>query len=448
MRKFCRELAIILFSALPFVIQAQVSSVSPYSRIGLGSIQTQNYTRSLGFGGANLAIGDGFFINATNPASYANLALTSLEIGFYNNFLIQEQANPSIRVENSNSGLRYFSAGVPLTKWWGSAIGLQPYTTRGYDITTSRYGPDSILVEDRFVGSGSLNRFYWGNGFTPAKNLRVGFNASFIFGKLEDLNVITWGSGINNSVFQEQVNVRTLTLDYGAQYSIDLGKHELGLGATYATSTDFRTRSTSNYYTTTPSGLPVDSITTNGEGETTLPGGWGLGVVYGKKAEGYLTSDGNLGKDWWVTSRYAWSVSADLESFLGADYQTPSGETPYNNSLRTELGFRIVPALMNEQIHRNGNYFSKLEYRVGGYYEETPLRLAGRTLPDYGITFGLGMPVRQNLGPGENRRSIVNAGFILGRRGTLEDGLIRESYFKLFIGITFNDKWFIDYKYR
>ena len=103
---------------------------------------------------------------------------------------------------------------------------------------------------------------------------------------------------------------------------------------------------------------------------------------------------------------------------------------------------------MNEEINRTGNYFSRIEYRLGGYYEETPLQIQGRTIPDYGITFGLGLPMRQNLGPGENRRSIVNAGFIFGRRGTLEDGLIRESYFKLFIGITFNDKWFIDYKYR
>lgn len=442
MRKFFRELAMILMITAPLAIFAQVSSVSPYSRIGLGSIQTQNYTRSLGFGGANLAIGDGFYINATNPASYAHLDLTSLEVGFYNTTLIQEQANPSIKVENSNSGLRYFSAGIPLTNWWGSAFGLQPYSTRGYDITTSRYGPDSILVEDRFIGSGSLNRFYWGNGFNILPNLSVGLNASFIFGQLEDVNVLTWAGPINNSIFEEEINVRTLSLDYGVQYSLPLGKNELGFGATYATSSNFRTRSESYSYTTNSSGASIDSITKSGEGSTTLPGSWGVGMVFGRRAEGYLN------QGWWATSKYAWSISADLESFQGASYVNTSGETPYNNSLRGELGLRIIPALMNEEINRTGNYLSRIEYRLGGYYEETPISIAGRMLPEYGITFGLGLPMRQNLGPGENRRSIVNAGFILGRRGTLEDNLIRESYFKLFIGITFNDKWFIDYKYR
>jgi hypothetical protein len=442
MRKFFRELAIILIAFLPFATLAQVSSVSPYSRIGLGSIQTQNYTRSLGFGGANLAIGDAFYINATNPASYVNLDLTSLEVGFFSTNLTQEQASPSVEVQNSNSGLRYFSIGVPLTDWWGSAIGLQPYTTRGYDITTQRYGPDSILVEDRFVGSGSLNRFYWGNGFKLFNGLRLGVNASFIFGQLEDQNIITWGGSINNSVFEDEVNVRTLALDYGLQYSLELGRNDLGLGATYATSANLRTRSETYNYTTTPNGTPVDSIVTIGEGRNTIPGTWGVGMVFGRRAKGYLT------QGWWATSRYAWSVSADIESFLGSGYETADGDTPYNNSLKTELGLRIVPALMNEEINRTGNYFSRIEYRLGGYYEETPLQIQGRTIPDYGITFGLGLPMRQNLGPGENRRSIVNAGFIFGRRGTLEDGLIRESYFKLFIGITFNDKWFIDYKYR
>lgn len=442
MRKFFSELAIILLAFAPLALIAQVSSVSPYSRIGLGSIQTQNYTRSIGFGGANLAIGDGFYVNATNPASYSHLDLTTLEVGFFNTSLIQEQSNPDIRVENSNSGLRYFAVGVPLTDWWGSAFGLQPYTTRGYDITTSRYGPDSILVEDRFVGSGSLNRFYWGNGFNIMPNLSVGINASFIFGQLQDLNIITWGGSINNSTFEEEVNVKTLALDYGVQYSLPIGRNDLGFGATYATSTKFNTKSESYSYTTNANGLPIDSIAKSGEGSTSLPGNWGLGMVYGRRAEGYLT------QGWWATSKYAWSVSADLESFRGSAYVDPAGETPYNNSLRGELGLRIVPALMNEEINRTGNYLSRIEYRVGGYYEETAIRLAGRTLPDYGITFGLGLPMRQNLGPGENRRSMVNAGVVLGRRGTLDGGLIRESYVKVFVGITFNDKWFIDYKYR
>ena len=442
MRKFCRELAILLIASLSFASYGQVSSVSPYSRIGLGSIQTQNYTRSIGFGGANLALGDGFYINATNPASYAHLQLTSLDIGFFNSQLIQEQANPSIRVTNTNSGLKYFSVGIPLTNWWGSAIGLQPYTTRGYDITTSRYGPDSILVEDRYVGSGSLNRFYWGNGFKLLPKLSVGVNTSFIFGQILDQNFISWGSGINNSVFDEEVNVRTLAFDFGLQYAVPMGRSELGIGATYAGSTKFNTNSTSYAYTTNANGVPIDSVTSSSTASTVLPGNWGIGLIFGRRADDYVT------QGWYATSKYAWSVSVDLESFRGADYISPKGETPYNNTMRGELGLRIIPALMNEEINRTGNYFSRMEYRFGGYYEETAIAINGTTLPDYGITFGIGLPMRQNLGPGENRRSMVNAGIILGQRGTLDQGLIRESYLKLFVGITFNDKWFIDYKYR
>lgn len=442
MPKFLRELAILFAILAATDLSAQVSSVSPYSRIGLGSIQTQNYTRSIGFGGANLALGDAFYINAANPASYAQLDLTSLEVGFFNNTIIQEQANPDIRLENSNSGLRYFSVGVPLTDWWGSSLGLQPYATRGYDITTTRLGPDSIEVEDRFVGSGSLNRLYWGHGFTVLPGLDLGLNASFIFGKIQDQNFINWGGGINNSVFDEQISVRSIVLDYGLQYRLSLGKNEIAFGATYGSATDFNTNSESYSYVTTPNGLPIDSVVSTGEGSTRLPSSWGAGIVFGRIA------DNHLNRGWWSTSRYAWSVSADIESFQGADFVDADGTNPYNNSLRTELGWRIIPALMNEEVNRKGNYFSRIEYRLGGYYEQTPTSINGRTLPDYGITFGLGLPISQNLGPGENRRSIVNAGFVFGRRGTLQDGLIRESYFKLFIGITFNDKWFIDYKYR
>ncbi|MDZ7847378.1 MAG: hypothetical protein U5L96_11730 [Owenweeksia sp.] len=58
------------------------------------------------------------------------------------------------------------------------------------------------------------------------------------------------------------------------------------------------------------------------------------------------------------------------------------------------------------------------------------------------------LPVHHKSSIGEEKRSIINAGLILGRRGTRENGLIRENYAQVYIGITLNDKWFIDYKYR
>ncbi|MDZ7847380.1 MAG: hypothetical protein U5L96_11740 [Owenweeksia sp.] len=126
-------------------------------------------------GGAGLALGDPYYINNTNPASYSNIKLTTFELGFMTNYITQEQREPAVKVENSNAGMRYFSFAIPVLDRWGSAVGLQPYTARGYDIFGTRIGPDSITVQDRYTGSGGISKVYWGNSFAVLRQFFRGY---------------------------------------------------------------------------------------------------------------------------------------------------------------------------------------------------------------------------------------------------------------------------------
>ena len=58
-----------------------------------------------------------------------------------------------------------------------------------------------------------------------------------------------------------------------------------------------------------------------------------------------------------------------------------------------------------------------------------------QAINDFGITFGLGLPLGNNF-------SNVNLGFELGRRGTTNAGLVEEDYFRINVGLSLNDKWF------
>ena len=118
------------------------------------------------------------------------------------------------------------------------------------------------------------------------------------------------------------------------------------------------------------------------------------------------------------------------------------------DGLRFEAGALFTPGLTFKKDNRL-NYFELIEYRLGGFYENTPYTVAGTQLNDYGITIGFGLPIRaRNLAPGENRNTMVNIGAVLGRRGSLENGLIQESYLNFYLGLTLNDKWFNKIKYR
>jgi hypothetical protein len=58
---------------------------------------------------------------------------------------------------------------------------------------------------------------------------------------------------------------------------------------------------------------------------------------------------------------------------------------------------------------------------------------------DLGVSFGLSLPV--------SLASSLDMAFKVGQNGTLANDLIRERYFKITIGATVNDRWFVRRKY-
>nr|HPI71741.1 hypothetical protein [Tenuifilaceae bacterium] len=68
-------------------------------------------------------------------------------------------------------------------------------------------------------------------------------------------------------------------------------------------------------------------------------------------------------------------------------------------------------------------------------------KLKGNQIKDYGISFGLGLPFRRT-------NTSFNCSVEVGRKGTLKDNLVRETYGILNIGFTFYDFWFIKRKFN
>ena len=91
-------------------------------------------------------------------------------------------------------------------------------------------------------------------------------------------------------------------------------------------------------------------------------------------------------------------------------------------------------------------YHKYISYRVGGYYSNYYLSVlkpnpeAGVAddyyqLEDYGITFGVGLPVK-------TLKSSINIAFTLGTRGTTEYNLVKENYGIITFNVTLHDLWF------
>ena len=64
----------------------------------------------------------------------------------------------------------------------------------------------------------------------------------------------------------------------------------------------------------------------------------------------------------------------------------------------------------------------------------------GINISEIGLSAGFSMPVRK-------AGSYIHLALEGGRRGTTKNDLIEERYFKMTVGFTINDRWFIKSKY-
>jgi len=141
----------------------------------------------------------------------------------------------------------------------------------------------------------------------------------------------------------------------------------------------------------------------------TLPQKVGLGIALGIPNKLTITGDYYM-QDW-------------TGAFSGENYAT-------TNATSMHFGAEYTP-----DVEALRGYFKLITYRLGGYYSNYYLQVNDYQLKDYGITFGLGIPVK-------TLRSSINVAFTLGTRGTTEYNLVEENYGIITFNVTLHDLWF------
>jgi hypothetical protein len=134
---------------------------------------------------------------------------------------------------------------------------------------------------------------------------------------------------------------------------------------------------------------------------------------------------------------------------FGADFRTGKWSEltvdQVNQGLEDSYGFS-AGAQITPDITSIGSYFKRVDYRIGFLHDKSYIRMSDQDIKQTAVTFGFGFP----LAP--NQRAItfykLNLAAELGRRGTLTNGLVQESYFNLHLGFTLNDKWFRRFKFE
>jgi len=400
---------------------AQKSSASPYSFFGMGDENITKSVEEISMGETGVTNYSGNQLFLSNPASFAMLQLTTYDLGVTNRNIKVEDGTNSER--SSASSLSYVILGVPIGNKSGFAFGLQPNTNVGYSLLQEFKDASNVLTETNlFFGNGGTNRLFLGYGKKIHKFASVGIEGSFIFGRISN-NILNRRNDVQfASRYEANSNVSGFNLKIGFQYHKPIKNKkdvELQLGATVRLSSNLKNRGNELLFSliNNPVGAIISRDTISNKsfnGTIKNPFKSTLGVGVGKEY------------NWNLALEYAYQGTF---KFKGGELGNNSN-VRYKSANRFSLGGYYLP-----NINSVTSYWQRVAYRGGLKYKQTGLIVNNSKINEFGISFGVGMPMGKEL-------STFNLGFEIGRRGTTKNGLVKEKFVNIRVGFTLNDKWF------
>lgn len=408
----------LIFIAFSVWGYAQKSVNSAYSFYGLGERHSiKNMENTLMGGISNPA--DSLRIDLKNPASLGRLKLTAFTFGVSSDFrkINSEKASEWAK----SSKIDYISLSMPIYKNIGVSLGIQPYSSVGYKVSS-----EDTNEKITYEGNGGISQFYLSTGVSVAKGLEVGASVFFNFGRTNFQNFRTHKNSFYQIQEENLANYNGISYIVSAQYQQKISK-KLNI-------------------TTSISLMPESFITSKNQRKLNRlqPQNQGFAIKNEIEIKNEKNSveklimpselDFGLGigsdKKWFAGVNYTFTEASKFENnFITSDFVS------YKNAHRIGLGGYYIP-------HYNSftRYWKRVTYRAGFYYENKSYSLRNQPINEMGISAGVSLPVYGF--------SNLTIGGIYGNRGTIYSNLVRENFYGLKIALTFNDKWFQKSKYN
>lgn len=396
---------------------------TPFSAFGLGETYGNATASQQGMAGVGVSNPSFLFLNNINPALlvYNGInGITTFQAGILGE---QRKINDGVNSDKTTGGnLNYMLLGFPIKSGkWVTSVGLLPYSGTNYKFSYSETVPGGTKsVNFTETGSGGINQVAWSHGVTITRKISVGARAAYLYSTIEN--------GFQNSVALDSITVlfkpdlqqrfyyKGFAFTGAVSIHLDslLGdNYKFNFGAVY----DFQAKLNTDYlqtlvrYNGSGSAISTDTLYSESSGRTTIPSVAQVGVSFGK---------GNT----WV-----FGIDGRFTDYSNLSFY----RKPLENA---QKGWRVAAGLeLTPNPNALSSYLKVITYRAGVSLEEYPYLVNSKALRDFGTNFGLSLPVARGCS--------VDLSGRWGNRGSLTDNTITEKYFKLYFGVTFNDRWFI-----
>ena len=412
-------------------VHAQNSSASPYSLGGLGDITFRGNAIDRMMGGLSV-YSDSIHANLNNPATLGELKLTTFSVGVHykNTQLSALETNEQV----SSGSLDYIGVSIP-TKHFGFSFGLMPYSSVGYRLQSIDDAIEDATVLNRYEGSGGVNKTFFSVGLKLFNGFNLGATVNYNFGS------------INTQASRQEQNIDFGTFLLG-ESSITGFDYQFSAHAKFAL-TDKLLLDAFGSFQPEHTLLSKNNQTYFTRSVTTQ----NVGAIQ----EVDLASRGLEQLDLTIGDKlsYGLSVGGDKKWLLGAQYTSINSgnyrndfiqlnNISYENSSRLSIGGMFIPNYASIT-----SYWKRIAYRAGFRQESSGVVVNNIPLDETGMSFGVSLPLGGFYSAANvSGYSNLNLGVELGERGVNTDGLVKERFWTIRIGLSLNDLWFIKRQYN
>ena len=401
---------------------------SPYTLYGLGDMYRHGGIANKAMGGINYGMRDPLAINSYNPAalSIQDSLVVMLDFGLGSKSTYSKTSTS--KTSNNNLYFDYVDFSLKISRGLTVNVGLSPISDVGYDIERKETDPVQILLygdtKYSYAGEGGVNQLHWGAGYKLLPKLSLGVNMHYYFGSINRFSSIEFETDAtrNNIYSESKTRISKIGFTFGAQYHTRLNSSTfLTLGALYQPKTELSSRKEET--TISIGDLASDttrSNSTNVKG-IFMPETFGFGFTVRK------TDKLVFGADYTYQDWSNFNVDA-----LSHAFSFNTGKSHIIN-----LGFEYTPRMNNIK-----NNFKRWNYRAGIRYAKTFMNCNGQDINEQSVSLGVGIPLARRLG------SKINASVEVGQRGTITNGLIKETFVTFSLGINIFDIWFQKFQFN
>lgn len=409
---------------------SSLNTFSPYTFYGLGDISSQGTTYMRSMGGAGIAYRNPSKINYLNPASMGggmrNSFMINLGLEGGNYYLKDGQGR---KTSFNTFNIKNIALQFPVSRIISVGVSVAPMSSVGYRIEKLEDDPDIRAdlgrVTYNYEGEGGLTQVKAGGGIMLHRKLSVGAEMVYYQGRIErsfDINITPiMSTGTQSNIYSYFRNeVSKVYANFGVQYSpIFSEKKMLTVGATYQPGGKLEPRVTRMV----PSGdFYADTVSYNSYlSDFSMPDMIAGGVFY-------QTEKLSVGADY---SYQDWARN-------NTENNLTSNGVSYRNTSSFRLGGEYTPNRLDVR-----RFMNRMTYRFGFRYNDYYMSFNGQDVTDKAVTFGVGVPLKLA------GLSSINVGLEAGTRGSVKNGMVKENYFKVSIGLSLfgEDDWFVKRRY-